>query len=226
MPQMTDTIEAKRRDARGKGAAHKLRKTAFIPAVVYGPGAEPSLLALDPYKFSLQRRQFGASHIYKVKVDDGAPFAALVREMQIDPLSQDLLHVDLYALDMTKPLHVSVGVDLEGKPVGLLEGGVLQQVLRRIMVACLPNQIPEKLSLDVSGLAVGQSIKISDIKLPEGVKVVGRLDQAVATVSAPQEEAATPATPDAAAAAAPAGEAAAAAAPAAKVEAKEVKAKK
>lgn len=213
MPQMTDTIQAKPREAHGKGAAHKLRKAGAIPAIVYGPGTESRFLALDPLEFGLQRQQFGLSHIFDVKVDGGGTgsFKALIREIQIDPVSQKMMHVDLYALDMAKPVRIEVLVELEGKPAGLLDGGILSQIMRRIEVECLPAAIPEKLTVDVSALGIGQSVKSSELRLPAGVKLVSRVDQAIAAVVAPQEE---EAAPTAAGAVAEGAEGAAAAAPA------------
>ncbi len=198
MPQMTDTIEAKLRDGRGKGAAHKLRKSGQVPAIVYGPGAEPRFLSVDPKTFALQKAQFGISHIFDVTVD-GTKFKALIREVQVNPVTQEMLHVDLYALDMTKPLKIEVPLELEGKPAGLLDGGILSQIVRRILVECLPNAIPEKVTVDVSALTIGQSVKASDVKVPSGAKIVGRLDQAVATVVAPAEEEVAPVAAEAAA---------------------------
>lgn len=243
---MTDTIEVRTRADSGKGAAHKARKAGNVPAIVYGPGTEPRFLSLDPRKFNLQRQQFGLSHIFDVKLEgEAASFKALIREVQINPLTQETLHVDLYALDMAKPIRIDVHLELEGKPAGLLEGGILQQVMRRIEIECLPSAIPEKVTVDVSSLTIGQSVKAAEVKLPAGVKIIGRLDQAVATMMAPQEEEAAPTPAEAAAAAgtegaapaagaAPAEGAAAGAAPAAgaaakggeKSEAKEGKGKK
>ncbi len=188
MPQMTDTIQAKPRVGHGKGAAHKLRKAGEVPAIVYGPGAEPRFLALNPKTFALQKQQFGTSHIFDLAVDGQKPFKALIREVQINPVTQQLLHVDFYALDMSKSLKIEVPIELEGKPAGLLDGGILSQVLRKLLVECLPSAIPAKLTIDVSALTIGSSAKASEIKLPAGVKIVGRPDQAVAIVVAPQEE--------------------------------------
>ncbi|MBN1962864.1 MAG: 50S ribosomal protein L25 [Deltaproteobacteria bacterium] len=226
MPQMTDTIEAQPRLNCGKGATHKIRKAGQIPAIAYGPNLPTRLLALDPHIFGLQRQQYGSSHVYDVKVEgDSIPFKALIREIQIDPYTQNTLHVDLYALDMKKPIHVDVHVELIGKPAGLLAGGILQQIVRRLEVECLPTAIPENITVDVSALDIGNSIKASELTLPEGVKVHGRLDQTIATMVAAEEES----TPQPAAEAAVVeGAVATAAAPAAvdKGEVKEDKAKK
>lgn len=192
MPQMTDTIAAKPRETRGKGSSHKLRKAGEVPAIVYGPGSTPRFLTIDPKVFTLQKQQFGTSHIFDLQVDGAKPFKALIREVQVNPLTQQTLHVDFYALDMTKPLKIEVPLEMVGKAAGIIDGGILSQIVRRIMVECLPNAIPEKVTVDVSPLTIGMSVKASDVKLPEGVKIATRLDQAVATMVAPAEEEVAP----------------------------------
>lgn len=209
MPQMTDTLVAKSRSNHGKGAARKLRAAKSIPAVAYGPAVGTEYLALDPHAFQMQRAQYGGNHIFEVAVEGGKTFKALIREVQVDPVSQKLLHVDLYALDMTKPIRVEIPVELHGKPVGFLEGGILQHTLRKVLVECLPSNIPTKLTADVSHLALNQSLHASEIKLPDGVKLIMAHDEAVASVVSPEQEVAAAAATDAAGAAPAAGAAAA-----------------
>ncbi len=209
MPQVSDIIDVKSRSGTRKGNARKLRAAGSVPGVVYGASTEPRFVSIDPKTFGLQRAQYGSSHLYDVVVDGGAPFKALVREVQQNPITSEFLHVDLYVIDMSKALRVDVLVELVGKPAGAVHGGILQQVAHRVEVECLPDKIPERISADVAHLEVGSSLHLSDIKLPEGVKFTAREDEAVATVVAPQEEAApAPAEAAAAATAAPAAPAA------------------
>ena len=208
MGEVQDTIEAQERQAGTKGVAHKLRKLGRVPAVAYGPSTAPRFLALDPKTFVLQRHRYGRSHIYQVNVEGAGSFKALIKDIQVDPLSRSILHVDLYAVDMKRPIRVEVPIELTGKPVGLIDGGLLSQILRKTEVQCLPDNIPEKILADVTPLAVGSSLHLSDLKLPEGVKLTAHGDEAVAAVVEPDAApATTPAEaspPAAAAAAAPA----------------------
>jgi large subunit ribosomal protein L25 len=215
---MSDTIEASPRDQKGKGAAHKLRKAGKIPAVAYGPGVGHVFLSVDPRIFQMQRAQFGSTHIYEVKVEGGKTFKALVREAQVDPLSQGVVHLDLYALDMNKPIRIEVLIELTGKPAGAIDGGILQQTLRKALVECLPAKIPQKLTADASPLKIGDSLHLSDVTLPPDIKLITSADEAIATVILPaEEEVAAPVAAEGAAAegaaAAPGAEGAAAAAP-------------
>jgi large subunit ribosomal protein L25 len=212
---VSNTISAKSRDAGNKGQARKLRAEGFVPAVAYGPASKPQFLAVQPKEFTLQRFTYGLSHLYEVDVEGKSKFKALLKEIQVDPVTRQLLHVDLYAVDMKRPLRVEVPIELTGKPAGIIDGGLLSQVLRVVEVQCLPDQIPAKLVADVSPLKVGDSLHLSDLALPEGVKLTAHGDEAVALVIEPDEApvAATPA--EAAAAAGAAAPAAGAAAPAA-----------
>jgi len=210
MLEITSTILAQGRVPGGKkGAARKLRAQGRVPAIAYGPKQTPRQLSLDPKLFPLQRMRFGLGHLYDVQVsealDDGpAAFKCLIRDIQSDPVTRKLLHVDLYAVDMASPLSVDVEIELVGKAAGIIEGGLLSQILRSVEVVCLPSQIPAKLVADVTPLGVGDSLHLSDIKLPEGVKFTAHHDEAVALVAEPDAAPTTPAE-DAAAATAAAG---------------------
>lgn len=215
MLDINSTILAKGREAGGKkGAARKLRAMGRVPAIAYGPKQAPRHLSLDPKIFPLQRMRFGLGHLYDVNVSDaqdGGPqaFKCLIRDIQSDPVTRMLLHVDLYAVDMTRPLTVDVEIELTGKAAGIIDGGLLSQILRSAEVICLPSQIPAKLVADVTPLGVGDSLHLSDIKLPEGVKFSAQHDEAVALVVEPDAAPTTPAEDAAAAGAAPAAGAAA-----------------
>jgi large subunit ribosomal protein L25 len=219
MLDINSTIIAQGRVAGGKkGAARKLRAMGRVPAIAYGPKQAPRHLSLDPKMFPLQRMRFGLGHLYDVQVSeaqDGGPasFKCLIRDIQSDPVTRKLLHVDLYAVDMASPLSVDVEIELVGKAAGIIEGGLLSQILRSVEVICLPHQIPAKLVADVTPLGVGDSLHLSDIKLPEGVKFTAHHDEAVALVVEPDAAPATPAEDAAAAGAAPAAGAAAAKTP-------------
>ena len=183
----TDVIRAEPRQAAGKGGARKLRAAGFLPAVVYGPKSPGRLLVLDPNAFLLQRQQYGASHLYNVAIDGGASFKALIKHIDVDPLSRKMLHADLYEVDMANRIRVEVPIELIGKPAGLIDGGMLSQILRQIEVEVLPDRIPEKIQVDVSPLKVGDSLHLSDMKLPPGVRLTAHNDEAVALLAEPEK---------------------------------------
>ena len=138
----------------------------------------------------------------------------LLRDIQVHPVTRRPVHVDFYALDMASNVVVSIGLRFEGKPVGLSDGGVLELIVREVDVECKPNEIPEEIVVDVSGMNVGDALHVSDLKAPAGVKFMSQSTLTLATCVVPKEEAATPVAA-AAAEAAPAAAAAGKAAPAA-----------
>jgi len=225
MAQVSDTITAKPRQASTKSAARKVRAAGWVPATAYGPGAATQSLSVEPKTFMNARRFHGAAHIYKIDVDGGDGFKALVKKVEVDPVSNKLLHLDLYAIDMNQPIKVAVRLELTGKAKGLIDGGIVQQALRRLEVICLPADMPGKLVVDVSEMAVGDVLHISDLNLPQGVKPTALSDEAVVGVAAPdaEEEAKTAAGAEGEATAAADGAAGDAAAPAADASAEKKK---
>lgn len=194
MLQVDDVIIAEGRAPGGKGTARKLRRAGRTPAIAYGPKQGPRYLSLEPKNFVLQRRRFGRGHVYDVQANDGLQpksFKCLIKEIQVDPVSREVQHVDLYAIDMTRPIRVEVPIELTGKAAGIIEGGMLSQVLRSVEVMCLPDRVPTKFSADVTPLKLGESLHLSDLKLPEGVKYTAHGDEAVATIAEPDSAPAT-----------------------------------
>jgi len=123
----------------------------------------------------------------------------LLKSVQTTAVGAKLLHIDFHEVDVTKTVHVSVEVHAQGKPVGEKEGGILQQVTYEVHIECLPTIIPEFLTLDVSGLQIGDSLHVSDLPFPEGVKVLSALEDTLFVVVAPrvEEEAAAAVEPGA-----------------------------
>jgi large subunit ribosomal protein L25 len=189
------SLQAKARTNTGKGAARSLRRAGKIPGVIYGHGREPEALEVDAP--ALQRMLVGisaASTVVEVAVDGRAPVKALIREIQRNPVRPaDIIHVDLYEIHADEKITLSVPVHLVGIPDGVRNfGGVLDHILREIEIEVFPGDIPASIDLDVTALAIGQSIFVRDIKL-EKVEVLNDPDIPVASVVAPRvEETVTP----------------------------------
>lgn len=191
----------------GKHNSRQSRMSGKVPAVIYGPKTQPlNVLADEIFVKKYTGRKY-ESTIFTIKSDDKAvnALSVILRDIQVHPVTRRPLHIDFYAPDMTKPVRVSVEIRLEGKPVGLSDGGLLEQILRDLEIEVLPSDIPEFVTGDVSELGVGDALHVSDLKVPAGVKIIALPTQTIATVAIPKEEAApvAAAAPDAAAAAAP-----------------------
>ena len=208
---MDATLEAKKRDGRGKNEARRLRVSGQIPAVVYGARKEGQLpqgvpVAVDPKEvLRILHSESGANTLINLKLDGGES-RVMVRDYQLDPITHQLLHADFYQLAMDKAITVSVPILVKGEPVGVKkEGGLLDFVTREIQVQCLPTDIPEHIDIDVSELALHQSIRVKDIATNPKWKAMTDGETMLVHVVMPKaEESATTAAAEEGAAAAPA----------------------
>ena len=112
----------------------------------------------------------------------------LIKSVDVHPLTRRPQHVDFFALDLKKPVRVFVEIKLEGKPIGLAEGGLLNVVNRQIEVECLPTEIPDNISMDISNLGVGDALHVSDLKLPTSIKLISGAELTIAVVNLFVEE--------------------------------------
>jgi len=199
--QVEARIKQRKRDAR------RLLRAGKIPAILYGPKMAPVALALDKKEFSRRVAGLQGSHLVRMKsaAAELAEKVALVKDMQFHPITDDVIHADFYEVDLSARIQVHVPLHFVGKAVGIVNGGILQPILREIEVECLPLDIPEFFDVDVSALDIGDSVHIEDLHMPEGVVSMAEDNLALVTVVPPTVEAeATPATPAETVAAAPA----------------------
>ncbi|HZV96742.1 MAG TPA: 50S ribosomal protein L25 [Candidatus Nitrosocosmicus sp.] len=200
------TIE--KRVGTGKGAAKRLRRTGRVPAVLYG-GKSPENVTVNPKDiFRLIHGHEGGTQLLQVSFPESSDKRmAIIRDMQLDPVTEDLVHVDLQEVAMDKPIQVSVPLRHVGEPVGVRDAkGILEMILREVQVSCLPASIPESFTADVSELGIHDVFTVGQLVAPEGVRILTDPSQAVATVAPPMAEevvapvatavAATPAEPE------------------------------
>ena len=203
-------------DARttGKANSRALRREGKVPAVIYGASKNSNFYVEEKAIKKYNTRAYeNALYSLKSNSNELNDVVVLMKDVTVHPLSQRPIHVDFYAIDLKKPIRVFVEVRLEGKPIGLTEGGLLNVVTREVEVECLPTEIPEAITVDISELGVGQAVHVSDLKLPGSAKMISLGHLTVAVVNKEEEKAAaTEAAPAAAAAAAPAAKGAPAAA--------------
>jgi large subunit ribosomal protein L25 len=180
------TIHAEKREEKGKGAARTLRRQDMIPAILYRAGG--SLPIKLPKKEISQfiNTTAGQQMMVSLQFADGESKLALMKEYQIDPTQRELLHADFFEVSLTEKVRVSLHVTTTGEPVGVKrDGGILQNVLREIEIECLPDKIPGQISIDISGLEIGQALHVSDLKLEEDVKLLTDSDEVIVNIIAP-----------------------------------------
>jgi large subunit ribosomal protein L25 len=178
-------LSGTRRDRLGKGGARKTRAAGLIPGVLYGHGETPIPVQLPAREFDLALRQHkGSNPLVSLRVDVG-DYTALIRDVQYDPLSHDILHLDFQHISLTESVEVQVAVHVTGLAVGVKDGGgILELITRHVEVRCLPTAIPSSLDVDVSHLGVGDSVHVRDLIVPD-VEILTDPSATVATVVAP-----------------------------------------
>jgi large subunit ribosomal protein L25 len=184
------SLQAAIRTTTGKGAARTLRRQGKVPGVIYGHGREAEAVVIDTG--ALNRMLVGISAgtaIVDVAVDDRPPVKALIREIQRDAVRpSEILHLDLYEVRSDEEITLEVPVRLIGVPDGVRNfGGVLDHVLRELEIEVLPSNIPEHVDLDVTQLAIGHSLFVRDIDVPNA-RVLNDPDTPICTVVAPRTE--------------------------------------
>jgi len=178
------TLDAEPREDFGKNAARRTRRSGRIPGVVYGAGGPVIPVSVDPVGIGeILRSESGHNSIFTLQVRGKAPARAMIRDWQADPVRGALLHVDLVRIALDAKLRLKVPVHVTGEPHGVkLEGGILEFLLREVEVECLPDDIPESITADVTPLALGQSLRVSELPIGPKVKVLTEAGRVVAHV--------------------------------------------
>jgi large subunit ribosomal protein L25 len=185
------SLEAREREGRGKNDARRLRAQGMVPAVLYGDGggAGSTVLAVPAKVVDYTLQHVGDNALYDLKLGDQDDATVRVVDVQRNPVSGRLVHVDLAPVNMRERIVVTVPLTVAGADdsPGVTEGGVLDQVAYEVEVESLPGDIPQGLTLDVSGLQIGDNLTLADVELPEGVELISDPEEVAATVTPPTE---------------------------------------
>jgi len=183
------------RQSAGKGGAHRTRAAGKVPGVLYGRKAEPIPVAFDGRlllksldKDKRRNTVFTLSLQKGGQQGAGEEITAMIKDAQIDPISQTLTHVDFLRVDLDQEVQVTVPLHLAGKPVGVIDGGQLHQSMHVLRLAAKPAAIPTRIEVDVTGLKIGEALHVGDLKLGEGVRALIEAKDSVASVVAPKAE--------------------------------------
>jgi len=186
----TTTLQAEVRASRGKGPARRLRAEGKIPGVFYGPGVQPTSLTLSPKELTQALRgERGRNVVFKLSVD-GKDELAMLKELSTDPVTQELLHVDLYRIFEDKVLEVNVPFHATGRSAGVVQGGVLNLTRRTLPVRTTPANIPVSIDVDVTHLELKGTVSVEDVEFPEGVECLLRPKLTLAIILEPRKAAA------------------------------------
>ncbi len=180
-------LEVKDREERGSRASRRLRGEGLVPGVLYGAGKEARPFTVPEREL---RRALSGGHGLHAILDvvlqgQQRPHHAVLKDYQLDPTKARLLHVDFHEVRLDQVIHMSIGVELVGTAEGVSRGGVLTQLVREVNVEALPMEVPDHLTLDVSGLAIGDNARVAEVAVPAGVTVLDDPEAVVASVLAP-----------------------------------------
>ena len=183
----TTTLQAEVRQGRGKGPARRLRAEGRIPGVFYGPGVEPTPLTLSPKELiKALESERGRNVVFKLSVD-GKDELAMVKDLDTDPVTQEVLHIDLYRVFEDKVLEVNVPLRTHGRAAGVVQGGILNVTRHTLPLRTTPANIPVSIDVDVTHLQVKDTISVEEVHLPEGVECTLRPKLTLAIVLEPRK---------------------------------------
>jgi large subunit ribosomal protein L25 len=187
MEQMT--LTARIRTDKGKSAMRKIRRENRIPAVFYGPNREPVMLTVEESDMrGILRQTAGENTILGLQIESekgSDTLTVIIKELQTDPVQDTVFHADFYEISMDKDLTIEIPIHLVNTPIGVGNGGILQQVKREVTVTGLPGKLVDFLEGDVAGLDIGDALHLNQIPLPEGITLEEDETQTIAVVAAP-----------------------------------------
>ncbi|MGA2773270.1 MAG: 50S ribosomal protein L25 [Bryobacteraceae bacterium] len=190
------SVAAEVRTSRGKNEARRTRRAGHIPAVIYGSFQEPVSIAVNPREINkIVHSNTGYNTIFNLVIQGGETTPVMLVDRQVDPVKGTLLHADFKRIDLSKRLRVSIPVHTVGEAAGVkVQGGLLEVITRAIEIECLPDEIPEGFTVDVTELTIGQAKRASDVALSGSMKLVSSADTVIAhAVALRAEEVAAPA---------------------------------
>lgn len=189
-------ITAKHRNKTGRSDTRKLRTDGFIPAVLYGKGLDTLHLFLNEKELSMTLHKVGGeSALMNLKIEDKKKSASkpvIIKELQQDPITNHILHVDFQVISLTEKIKVKVRITTKGEAPGVKAGGILEHSLREVEVECLPKDIPEKIEVNISLLEIGDVIHIKDLTFPPGVVPAEDEESSILSIVPPKVEEAAP----------------------------------
>jgi len=180
---------AKKRDLQGSSNVRRLRGSGSLPGVVYGAETEPVSVLVDMHDFEqILHHAASESLLIDIDLEGEGTVSVLLKDVQHHPVTSELLHVDLFRVQADKPIQVDINLELVGDAAGVKAGGILDHVMHSITIECLPSSLVDNFEIDVSGLEIGQSLHVSDLKLGSQFKLLADEEAIVAAVHGPQAE--------------------------------------
>ncbi|MGQ9843949.1 MAG: 50S ribosomal protein L25/general stress protein Ctc [Spirochaetota bacterium] len=182
-------LPVEKRTQTGKNANHKIRAQGYIPAILYSHGESQSIMVQKKNFFKVFKGHISENVLIDLEIKDesGSQVKAFVKDYHRHPITDEILHVDFFRVTMTEAISTKVPIEIIGAPIGVKQGGILEIIEREIEVECLPADLPQKITIDVTNLSIGQSIHIKDIAAPKGVTILSTPNTVIVSVLAPHK---------------------------------------
>lgn len=184
---MAIVLDVKERETKPHSNITEVRNNGRIPAIVYGYQSENVPVSVDELELIKLIRENGRNAVFTINLNS-KKVNVLLHEYQVDPLKDKLVHIDFLAVDMKAEVEADVRIDLVGEAVGVKEGGILQQILHEVTVSATPDKLPEVIEVDISKLAIGDSVEVGKIPANNDYEIVTEVEEVIATITAPRTE--------------------------------------
>lgn len=181
-------LDAQSRTELGNGPARRLRRQGLVPGVVYQRGRDSLHFTIAERELRRAMADGGRTSVIDLAIGGAGPRPVLFKEWQIHPVRGSVVHIDFAEVDLTRAVEAQVAIHLVGDPIGVREGGILDQTLREVTVSALPDSLPDQIEHDVSGLQIGDSVGVADLTAPQGSTIVSDPELGIASVVAPRVE--------------------------------------
>jgi len=183
---VTIPVAAARRLGRGKNENNRVRAAGKLPAILYGSHKDPLAISVNPRDIEkIFRGKYGYNTIIELDVDGVEKEPSMIVDWQVDPVRDNIIHVDFKRIDPSKKVSVNLPVSFKGVPFGVKnQGGTLDTVVRAVAIECLPGDIPESLETDITHLTLGTSMRAGELKLAEGMRLLTKTSQVLAQIAA------------------------------------------
>jgi large subunit ribosomal protein L25 len=187
---LAQTLECKKRDIKNKGYLKEMKRNGWVPGIIYGQDTQPRAVFMGIRQLNKVFNRYGIRGLFSLQIEgEGNSPVALIREVQKNPLSGLITHIDFLTINMNEKISSNIAVYLTGEEELMKTGGILQSGAKEIEVSCLPKDLPDHFSYDLSGLQIGDKVVIADLQVPEGVEILSDAETLLAAVLAPSKAA-------------------------------------
>ena len=180
-----EKISCQKRDIKTRGYLNELKRSGIVPGTIYGKGIDNQAISISLKQLTRTFQTHGSRGLFSLEIDGGSGLMVVVREVQRNPITGHIIHVDFWKVRLDEKITSTVGVSIIGEEEIMKKGGILQSGAKEIEISCLPQDIPETLVYDIAALEIGEKVTVADLQVPGEVEIITDLETMIATVLAP-----------------------------------------